>query len=98
MFLQAALVWSPTADRAMRQEIGPPLTYANLRLLQERVKRFHGQIGLSQYRTECSAVEFFVIRDHKLRERLIPTQNDMGTVLTFLVKTSFGKRLNAFTA
>jgi hypothetical protein len=57
-----------------------------------------GEIGLSYDRTKRSSIKFFVIGDHDLSKRLIPSQDHVTTMLASDVESSFSQRARAFTA
>jgi len=65
----------------------------------EQFREFlQGDIGLSYNRTKRSTIKFFVIGDHDLSERLIPSQDHVTTMLALDVESSFSQRACAFTA
>lgn len=65
---------------------------------EQCTKVVHPKTGLSQDCAQGAAIEFLVVRNHDLRERVVAPQDDMGAVLAFLVEAHLGKCFDAIAA
>jgi hypothetical protein len=66
--------------------------------LQQCVEFVHAEIGLPQDCAQRATIEFFVFGDYELGEGVIAPQDDVGSVLAFLVEADFGECLYAVSA
>lgn len=67
-------------------------------LLQEANKLVHGKAGVSDDGPKRALVEFLVVWDNNLRNRLIPAQDDVTSFLAYRPKNRSPKSLDALHA
>jgi hypothetical protein len=67
-------------------------------LLQQLIEFFNTEPGSPNYGPGCTPIQFFVIWHNHLAERIISSQYDVATFLSFEIETNLFEGLNTITA
>lgn len=67
-------------------------------MLQQLIEFFNTEPGSPNYGPGCTPIQFFVIWHNHLAERIISSQYDVATFLSFEIETNLFEGLNTITA